>query len=675
MSFCKLTDGSGNTYLLSASHWIQSPAPGEYVEAVEALARFDCGQLFEAENSFFFHLDGELQQRLSRRLGPNWRDAHVSNSVLHPAPGNSMSALPGRWPLILDAIYHGDIRFTKIASGSTKKDAPPVEDNRAILRVKIRQALAAIVAQEKAEAAQHTRLLEQETRSGRALIYTGAFLTGLWNAGADFAQWLKDVNDVLNPVHRTLRGIQAGQKALQRNSENGDNLLDAYQHEVLTAEKRELVQVLGFDPSSITREQFHKATELADLIWEDPTLQADLRRFVKDYVKAQHTIEITEFSGAAAFEVLFTILLAAVTAGAGLAASAAAQARHFIRFRKVGDLLLEFGDQVKKIRRARHGDAAGKEKAGFADFESHGEVEAPRPAEAPAKEAKPKTRGKTDFSKRKGVPPASLEDAVKRLNSMTSEISRNGYQPKYTDTELKALAQSGDVSQERFQVRFMESRYLTNNGEPGMLGAPMRGVSGNGAKYWSTSFDQLEDADSDARLISEKLGLDYNPKTKYALIVIDTEKSAPLTGVKSVPATFEKVSKFANKELPDDFPEGFTDITMTPEFQEQYAQHYQAAVDGKFLKTPWSTQTNHFSDYLDTTDLSDITKEQLKQRMAMQSKIGNNQYYEGNGLTRNNIKESDNQFGAVETLNFERKPVNLQQLEDAEAITYVSKDL
>ncbi|TLM75293.1 hypothetical protein FDY93_15920 [Microbulbifer harenosus] len=157
------------------------------------------------------------------------------------------------------------------------------------------------------------------------------------------------------------------------------------------------------------------------------------------------------------------------------------------------------------------------------------------------------------------------------------------------------------------------------------------------------------------------------------MIVIDTEKAAPLTGVKSVPATFDKVSEFANRELPKEFPKEFTDTVMTPEFQDQYGWHYQEAVDSGDLKNKWSTNTEAFGRYLDTTGLSEAEKDLLKQRMEMQGTVGNNQYYEGNGLTRDKIAGSGNHYGAMETLNFERQPVNLQQLEEAGAIAYVSK--
>ncbi|WP_250459139.1 hypothetical protein [Microbulbifer litoralis] len=654
-----LTDEAGNCYRLSPGSRL--PIDGSIAthpaQADALLYQIEQRQLLDAREHFYttgnFHLlETWRQQRLDNRRPP-----------LCPRED------------LLQALCHGELAIVGIDSSGPAGADSAEGDRRNLLRVEIRRALAQIIAGERAEAAQHARLLARESTGGRALIYTGAFFNGLWNAGADLAQWLKEVNDVVNPVQRSLRAMHSSYRALQRSRRDGDNIVAAYTEEHLKAEKRELVEALGFDPSAITAEQLDRAMEVADLIWDDPALRADITRFARDYASAQHALEITEISGGAAFEVLFTLILAAITAGAGLAASAASQARHLAKFRRVGDLLMEFAEQARRAKLARERSNGGGEAASFDDFESLGEVEPAQqsaPAPTPRKE-RTATRGRTDFSQRKGVPPSSLDDAVNRLNSMADEIARNGYQPKYTDAELQALADSGDVSNERYHVRFMESRYLTFNGEPGMLGAPMQGTSGNGAKYWSTTFDQLEDADTDSRLIAEKLGLDYDPDTEYALVVIDTEKATPLTGVKSVPATFDKVGEFANRELPDEFPAEFTETAMTPEFQAEYSNHYQAALDAGYLDSSWSTERDDFGNYLSTTDVPSSEQKQMLQRMYMQQRIGNNQYYEGNGLTRDKISGSSNQFGAVETLNFERKPVNLQQLEDAGAISYVSK--
>jgi uncharacterized Zn-binding protein involved in type VI secretion len=271
--------------------------------------------------------------------------------------------------------------------------------------------------------------------------------------------------------------------------------------------------------------------------------------------------------------------------------------------------------------------------------------------------------------------PDSLPEAQARLMQRRQQINAAGYQPKYTDSELAYMARHGNVASERFQVRFMETKHLTGRDTPtghlsGAMGITLEGTRGKGAKYWSTSFDQIEDADTDPKLIAQKLGVAYNPGKNYALVIVDTEKAAPLTGVISVPATFDEVGRFATTELPSDFPETFTEKAMTPAFQADYARYYQAAVKQKHIKD-WSTDSSGFEDYLKTTGMDQTDIDEMKLRMLMHKKIGNNHEYLGNGLTKDLNPGSLNQYGAVETLNFERREVNLRQLHEAHAITVI----
>ncbi|HTF95541.1 MAG TPA: hypothetical protein VL995_05390 [Cellvibrio sp.] len=282
---------------------------------------------------------------------------------------------------------------------------------------------------------------------------------------------------------------------------------------------------------------------------------------------------------------------------------------------------------------------------------------------------------------RKGVLPSSLDNAENRLNSMKQEINDNGHIPKYSDTQLLQQAQAGEVANERYHVRFMEVGHQWDrndtirdaNNLTGKLGREFTGETGTGPRYWSTTFDQIEDADTDAQLICEKLGIDYDPGTdkEYLLIIVDTEKAKPLTGCECVSATFGNISEFSNRELPKKFPKEFTDQVMTSEYQAFYKEHYQAARDEEFLDSDWSTDTKRFSKYLSTTTLEESQKDLLIQRMEMHDKIGNNQHYLGNGVTENKIPKSANRFGAVETHNFERTPINLQKLKDHNAIKII----
>ncbi|MCA0900065.1 hypothetical protein [Microbulbifer agarilyticus] len=330
--------------------WID---PQQVLIAGELLANTEPGQLLMAEQHFFgggsYPL---LQLGGSESFGlPSALRTHSGASSLISGPYSVRSPVqsPVQGPIqdseqiLLEAIRSGTLELQ--AADPAQASHSQSADERNALRVKIRLALAEIVSQERAEAAGHERSQANESHLMRGLIYTGAFFNGLWHAGTDFAKWLKEVNDVVNPTQRILRSLRSGMRARERASVSGESYLDAFVSEQLTAEKRQLVEAIGFDPSSITREQFDQALEIAELVWQDPALRADIRRFCVEYVNAQHAVELTdltELPGSAAFEVLVTLVLLGVTAGAGVAVAGARQARHFARFRKVGELLKRY---------------------------------------------------------------------------------------------------------------------------------------------------------------------------------------------------------------------------------------------------------------------------------------------------------------------------------------------
>ncbi|URQ88805.1 hypothetical protein J8Z28_19445 [Pseudoalteromonas sp. SCSIO 43088] len=236
---------------------------------------------------------------------------------------------------------------------------------------------------------------------------------------------------------------------------------------------------------------------------------------------------------------------------------------------------------------------------------------------------------------------------------------------KYTDEELTALAKSGAVISERFHVRFMESSYLEYDGKPGLLGAPFRGETGFGAKYWSTTFDQLENADSDPEIISKVLGLDYDQNKNYSLIIIDTQKTHALADTKSIVPTYENLNNFARDELSKVFTSEQLDTLLTPDFQARYSKLYSNALNSDFMKAEWDTKGA--VDYFKSLDLNQSEYDLIKIRLEMQRVIGNNHHFLGNGLTKSLLE--GNEYGAVETFNFERKLINLEQFGNAIDIT------
>ncbi len=107
MSFCTLTDDLGNSYQLASGDRITSLAVTDYFTAIEALGRIDYLQLSAAEDQLFRFMDGDIQRNLMSRPGPGCQDVGSVGIFKTPAnhPHIGLGFLPGRWPLILDAIY------------------------------------------------------------------------------------------------------------------------------------------------------------------------------------------------------------------------------------------------------------------------------------------------------------------------------------------------------------------------------------------------------------------------------------------------------------------------------------------------------------------------------------------------------------------------------------------
>lgn len=276
---------------------------------------------------------------------------------------------------------------------------------------------------------------------------------------------------------------------------------------------------------------------------------------------------------------------------------------------------------------------------------------------------------------KQGLIPFSLQGVSYRLEAMKGSINAQGYIPKYSDSELKSMVESGSVSNERYQLRFMESEYLRNSktGEAGMLGKEMVGQTGEGAKYWTTTFDQIEDADTDPKLIANKLGLELKEETNYALIAVDLEKAAALTHVETISTTFKNISDFAVREFPQLFTNELMALTMNSDFQARYALFVGDAMQQGILR--WSSDEESFRSYLSFNKVDPETTSLMLIRMRMHAALGNNEHFTGDGLTKNLIEGSENQSGAVELLNFERRTVDLDEYKAFGAIKIIKENM
>lgn len=258
----------------------------------------------------------------------------------------------------------------------------------------------------------------------------------------------------------------------------------------------------------------------------------------------------------------------------------------------------------------------------------------------------------------KKVEPESLEHAQQILAERRKQIEQSGYKPKYSDDELLAMAKAGEVANERFHVRFMAASNLKYNS----LGAAMEGNTGKGAKYWSTTFDQMEAADSDPELICKMIGIEYDPNTEYALAIIDTEKAYQMADTKCVVASFERLNQFCKEELSSKFTDEEIDLLLSDEYQQYYAEQYEEAFESGLMQSP--NDIKGAQKYFSQKDMTDEERILLSKRLDMHQTLGNNQHYLGNGVTKN-LLANKQQYGVVETVNFERKMISISDYGDA----------
>ncbi|WP_346839621.1 polymorphic toxin type 46 domain-containing protein [Microbulbifer sp. SAOS-129_SWC] len=353
--------------------WISTPEAFENITASQLLSSFDESALDRIYDQFF-----AIDKR-SVDLGSPLDGIHFT--TLDPLTG-----APGHF-----SERHREI-FIAVARHRLSIEAAPfhegeLDDRQSLLRSRIRMGLQKIIAEERAEAARIEAAQQKRNVLEKVGAYAERGASGIGNAAWGLAVWVKDIAEVaalINPVRQSTEVLLGA--ALHDRSPQQSTLV------YLGKVKKEVVDVLGFDPSKITVEQLELAFEVAHLICDDAALRSDIARFAKDYVKAQHSLEITEFAGGGVFEIVLTIVLAAITGGAGAAAVLAKNGRLLTRFRGIGELMVDFAKYQKSRRALAKKRGARIDGTSFDKLKSE-EVAAPKAAEPLASKPAAKSAG------------------------------------------------------------------------------------------------------------------------------------------------------------------------------------------------------------------------------------------------------------------------------------------
>jgi len=330
---------------------------------------------------------------------------------LSPASGNAVrGSLDSRGGLI-QTIPSGEYQAQLLADADVDTD---ISNARAELQAVLDEILAA----ERAEAAQLQAIQDQRSAFSnylhRQLAVGNGFFLGAWG----LLKTAKEFSDLVTPFPAFSTALRS---AWQARASEGETWLTAYNRQFSAEQHRELVEALGFDPSSITREQLAEAYELTCFIYEDGPSKAMLGRFAVDYAKAQNVEEVAEFSGGALFEIVLAALLIVFTGGIGLAARGAASVSYLDKLARLGNALKRLSAALKRARIRRGGRARGSGTGARTVEVTRPKEVKPGTVQTPAEEGRRRQTGSGYFS---GTADEAYE-AIRASNTDVADISKN----------------------------------------------------------------------------------------------------------------------------------------------------------------------------------------------------------------------------------------------------------
>jgi hypothetical protein len=257
----------------------------------------------------------------------------------------------------------------------------------------------------------------------------------------------------------------------------------------------------------------------------------------------------------------------------------------------------------------------------------------------------------------KHVLPADFEEAKAILKKRQLQISQSGYEPKYTEHEIRYMAARG-VPPDRFIVHVCEARESKEH-----LG--YRRDSGR-CPIWTTTFDQIEPADTDANLVTNILGFDkkWTENRNFEMYIIDSFQGHTLSESAdySMIPSFENLGNFAKKELAEEAENGFVphlvNEVLSKEYTPEYEKHCQGLerqFDGGLFSR---LRVKSFSGTLPQRESSKFLTRHL-----ILTELGANVNFTGEGFTRPHTPDAlGSATGVLEVFTFQKNPKRLDEL-------------
>ncbi|MGI1678134.1 MAG: PAAR domain-containing protein [Cellvibrionaceae bacterium] len=225
----------------------------------------------------------------------------------------------------------------------------------------------------------------------------------------------------------------------------------------------------------------------------------------------------------------------------------------------------------------------------------------------------------------------------------------------FTLEEKQAIVANG--LEENILVRVIKRDHAEDDGK-------IARASNGKQVYFTAPLSQVEHGDSQAKELLNAFGTHYDPAAKYTLLVMDRQKLADLGDTESIIPTFENL----NTMIADNPNIGVDADVARQVLNSEFAPKYE-----KISKAAEASGVD-LSDASDAKQLavkmgfSSEEAELLQKRHQIAKDISAWDIFQGNGMTR------DTNFthpvdGPVEVFTFDRKPLDLGDLESQGALT------
>lgn len=270
--------------------------------------------------------------------------------------------------------------------------------------------------------------------------------------------------------------------------------------------------------------------------------------------------------------------------------------------------------------------------------------------------------------------PKTWQALIERIEQATLKLQECRYnhlplpQPEYSVADQLAMVEHAKGEQgleETFIARIVETQYAQDDNT---IGRPLTNSDGQvlgQATYWTTTYSQIEHADSNAAMICAAVGKPYNPAADYTLLLIDQQKANEVGDMVSFVPTYDNIKAFAKRELANEIDAQITDIVMDSSYSETYEMYMQAVKANNIdLDDPVD-----YEEFIQSMGLNEQLTQWFEERRKLDHRLGATEEFLGSGLSKNTRANNPETpfgevyegfaYGVLETFTYDKNPQTL----------------